>query len=162
MFFTPLFCPVKFVKSSEQCFGKKSRRRRKNFEEVPFFKKLTFLGKFNGFQRFFSGFHLAITYELTSNGEESRKCRILVNEVSKNLQTPVNVIYGCPLMRIMWHYHGLKSKSRGQFLMGNRLLKISIWNYLEFILWMHIGQFSLNLTKFPVPLPYYHVSVISV
>ena len=54
-FLPPLFCPTKFLKSSDQCFGKKARRRRKNFE-VPFFKKLTFLGKFNGFKRFFSGF----------------------------------------------------------------------------------------------------------
>ena len=48
-FFTPpLFCPAKFVKSSDQFFGKKARRRRKNFE-VPFFKKLMFLEKFNRF-----------------------------------------------------------------------------------------------------------------
>ena len=47
-FLPPLFCPTKFVKSSVQCVEKKARRRRKNFE-VPFLKKLTFLGKFNGF-----------------------------------------------------------------------------------------------------------------
>ena len=46
-FLPPLFCPTKFVKSSDQFFERKARRRRKNFE-VPFFKKLTFLGKFNG------------------------------------------------------------------------------------------------------------------
>ena len=47
-FLPPLFCPTKFVKSSDQFFERKARRRRKNFE-VPFIKKLTFLGKFNGF-----------------------------------------------------------------------------------------------------------------
>ena len=44
----PLFCPTKFVKSSDQFFERKAHRRRKNFE-VTFFKKLTFLGKFYGF-----------------------------------------------------------------------------------------------------------------
>ena len=47
-FLPPLFCPTKFVKSSDQFFERKARRRRKNFE-VTFFKKLTFLGKFYGF-----------------------------------------------------------------------------------------------------------------
>ena len=54
-FLPPLFCPTKFVKSSDQFFERKARRRRKNFE-VPFFKKLTFLGKFYGFYRFLTVF----------------------------------------------------------------------------------------------------------
>ena len=53
-FLPPLFCPTKFVKSSDQFFERKARRRRKNLE-VHFFKKLTFLGKFNGFLAVFSG-----------------------------------------------------------------------------------------------------------
>ena len=52
-FLPPLFCPTKFVKSSDQFSERKARRRRKNFE-VTFFKKLTFLGKFYGFLAAFS------------------------------------------------------------------------------------------------------------
>ena len=40
-----VFYPPSFVRP---IFRKKARRRRKNFE-VPFFKKCTFLGNFNGF-----------------------------------------------------------------------------------------------------------------
>ena len=55
MFFTPPLLSDLICKIVRPIFQKKARRRRKNFE-VPFFKKLTFLGKFNGFQRFLTVF----------------------------------------------------------------------------------------------------------
>ena len=47
VFYPPLLSDL-ICKIVRPIFQKKARRRRKNFE-VPFFKKLTFLGKFNGF-----------------------------------------------------------------------------------------------------------------
>ena len=51
----PLFCPTKFIKSSDQFSERKARRRRKNFkvtlfQKIDVFRKiLRFLAVFNGF-----------------------------------------------------------------------------------------------------------------